>query len=39
MVLASFLSVTQNLGYPLLFAVVAAEALGVPAPAACRSCS
>jgi membrane protein DedA with SNARE-associated domain len=32
MVLASFLSVTQNLGYPLLMAVVAAEALGVPLP-------
>ena len=32
MVLASFLSVTQNLGYPLLVAVVAAESLGVPLP-------
>ena len=32
MVLASFLSVTQNLGYPVLVAVVAAEALGVPLP-------
>lgn len=32
MVLASFLSVTQNLGYPLLMAVVAIEALGVPLP-------
>jgi len=32
MVLASFLSVTQNLGYPLLMVVVAMEALGVPLP-------
>jgi membrane protein DedA with SNARE-associated domain len=32
MILASFLSVTQNLGYPVLAAVVAAEALGVPLP-------
>jgi undecaprenyl-diphosphatase len=32
MILASFLSVTQNLGYPVLVAVVAAEALGVPLP-------
>ena len=32
MVLASFLSVTQNLGYPLLVVVVAVEALGVPLP-------
>jgi membrane protein DedA with SNARE-associated domain len=32
MVLASFLSVTQNLGYPLLMLVVAMEALGVPLP-------
>jgi membrane protein DedA with SNARE-associated domain len=31
-VLASFLSVTQNLGYPLLVAVVGAESLGVPLP-------
>lgn len=32
MILASLLSVTQNLGYPVLGAVVAAEALGVPLP-------
>jgi membrane protein DedA with SNARE-associated domain len=32
MVLASFLSVTQNLGYPVLMLVVAIEALGVPLP-------
>jgi membrane protein DedA with SNARE-associated domain len=32
MILASLLSVTQNLGYPVLAAVVAAEALGVPLP-------
>jgi membrane protein DedA with SNARE-associated domain len=32
MVLASLLSVTQNLGYPLLAVVVAIEALGVPLP-------
>jgi undecaprenyl-diphosphatase len=32
MVLASFLSVTSNLGYPLLIVVVAVEALGVPLP-------
>jgi membrane protein DedA with SNARE-associated domain len=32
MVLASFLSVTQNLGYPLLIVVVAMESLGVPLP-------
>ncbi len=30
--LASFLSVTQNLGYPALFGLVCAEALGVPLP-------
>ena len=30
--LASFLSITQNLGYPALFGVVCAEALGVPLP-------
>jgi membrane protein DedA with SNARE-associated domain len=32
MVLASFLSVTQNLGYPLLGVFVGVEALGVPVP-------
>ena len=32
MVLASILSVTQNLGYPLLAVFVAIEALGVPLP-------
>ncbi len=32
MVLASILSVTQNLGYPVLMLVVAMEALGVPLP-------
>jgi undecaprenyl-diphosphatase len=32
MVLASFLSVTQNLGYPVLMLVVGMEALGVPLP-------
>ena len=32
MVLASILSVTQNLGYPLLGVVVGIEALGVPLP-------
>jgi membrane protein DedA with SNARE-associated domain len=31
-VLASFLSVTQHLGYPLLFVVVVVESLGVPLP-------
>jgi len=31
-VLASFLSVTQNLGYPALGAFVAVEALGIPLP-------
>jgi membrane protein DedA with SNARE-associated domain len=32
MVLASLLSVTQNVGYPLLIVIVAMEALGVPLP-------
>jgi undecaprenyl-diphosphatase len=32
MVLASLLSVTQNLGYPVLMLVVGMEALGVPLP-------
>lgn len=32
MVLASLLSITQNLGYPVLMAVVAMESLGVPLP-------
>jgi len=32
MVLASFLSVTTNLGYPLLGVVVGMEALGIPLP-------
>jgi undecaprenyl-diphosphatase len=32
MVLASLLSVTQNLGYPLLGVVVGMEALGIPLP-------
>jgi membrane protein DedA with SNARE-associated domain len=31
-VLASFLSVTQNLGYPALAVFVGVEALGVPVP-------
>jgi membrane protein DedA with SNARE-associated domain len=31
-VLASILSLTQHLGYPLLVAVVAAESMGVPLP-------
>ena len=30
--LASFLSVTQNLGYPLLVGVIVVESLGVPVP-------